>query len=167
MENYVTKKEFTNYVLRDTSQKQRTILLKVSVKRRLGWNFVIRKYLQKHDVSILIQCNPYGLQLSAKDEALKMDEIFPNEDGAGFHVDLTKFLQGISEHRYEAEPYKKHPFFIKETKESPVYFNEDTKCYINPVLKVDRDRNASWILKWALGWDPKQHVIEYFHTGGK
>jgi len=84
--NKLTKKEYTNYVKNESSQNQRTIEMTVSVKRRIGWNWLLNLYLKEHSVLIKMECNPSEIYLQAIDETFKTYEIIPFSNGSGFFI---------------------------------------------------------------------------------
>lgn len=154
----------THYYYKDTCQQNRTIQLTISIARRNSWNWLLRWYLKKYKVYIIIKSNSPSIELQAQDEALKFDEIIPTEDGTGFYIDITEHLQHIAKHDCAAGASKVHPYYIKETRTSASrkYANGNEVTHVNPVLLVNDYTNAPWLLRFLLKWEPDQHQIEYF-----
>lgn len=165
--NASTVNGFTLYQYGETQQRNRTINLILSIKRKDTLNWLLSWYLRKYNVYILVKCNYPNIELQAVDEALKPQEIIPLEDGTGFYIDITYYLKSIAIHSQCAQPKMTIPYFIKETRTSMSvrHITGDEITYVNPVLKVNNFLDAPWLLRKVIGWLSDQHEIQYYNGG--
>lgn len=166
--NASTGTDFTHYQYNETLQQNRTINLIISIRRKNTLNSLLSWYLKRYKIFILVKCDSDGIELQAKDEPLKENEIIPLEDGTGFYIDISNYLKSIALHDHDATPQKTVPYFIKETRTPNClrFANANETTHVNPELVVDGYKKAPFLLRRiALNWMPDQHEIRYYYNG--